>query len=356
MSVLNQMLRDLERRGAAPALVAAAGTATVARPAAAPPARPDTPRRWVWAAVLAVAATFVGIHSWLSLRVQEAARVRAPLGATGAASAPSVSTAAPAATPAVTPGTGAPVAAAAPPAATPARPAKERPRPAAAATAAPETAAAAPAPATPSARIERSANDIALDLDRAAERIARGRHSEAIAILQEALARQPAHALARTTLAALLAEAGQRDAALAVLLAGVPFDPVRFAPLAARLQAEIGDVEGARRTLAAVPASQRSAPLEALGAGLAARAGDHAAAIVGYRRALDGAGQADPAWWVGLALSLAATGETTAADDAYARAEQDARLPAELRAFVRERRAALAARGATRSGTVAGAF
>src|SRR5215470_9621129 len=82
MSVLNQMLRDLEKRGAMPDVVAAAGAATVARPVLPYAQRPARLRRaWLWAAVLATAAAFVGIHSWLSYRVQEAGTARTPLGA-----------------------------------------------------------------------------------------------------------------------------------------------------------------------------------------------------------------------------------------------------------------------------------
>jgi len=73
MSVLNQMLRDLEKRGAMPDLVAAAGTATVARPSLAIPSRKtNLRRRWIWSSVFATGAAFVGVHTWLNERVQQA--------------------------------------------------------------------------------------------------------------------------------------------------------------------------------------------------------------------------------------------------------------------------------------------
>jgi MSHA biogenesis protein MshN len=351
MSVLNQMLRDLERRGVTPPIVAAAGTATVARPpAAATRPTPDAKRRWIWTAVLAVVAGFVGAHSWLAYRAQEAALVRAPLGALAPVDAPSAAPA-PAAPVVVPP----PAAMPEPPAVAPASPVKaKRSAPPAAA----DKAADATPPVraeTPVALIERSKNDVAADLDRAAELIARGRNSDAMAILAGVLERQPAHGTARSTLAALLAEAGQRTAALGVLLAGVPFEPQRFALPAAQLQAELGDVGGARRTLAAVPAAKRTAAHEALAAGLAARAGDHAAAIAAYRRALD-APAADPVWWVGLALSLEASGEVAGASDAYARAAADPRLSAEVRGFVAERLAGHDRARSGRRGALAGVF
>jgi MSHA biogenesis protein MshN len=361
MSVLNQMLRDLERRGAPAPVIAAAGTATVARPpfADAKPAA-DTKRRWIWAAVLAVVAAFAAAHAWLAYRVQEAARVRAPLGALTKSDAPAVAAITPAAATPPVPAaaaTAAPdgVAASEPPVAAP-PPALAAKRSAPRSAARPATPQAMPEPApTPIASIERSRNDVAADLDRAAELIARGRNSEASTILTDVLARQPGHAAARSTLAALLAEAGRREAALAVLLAGIPFDPPRFSLPAAQLQAELGDVGGARRTLAAVPPAQRSAAHEALAAGLAARAGDHAAAVASYRRALE-APAANPVWWVGLALSLQASGDDAGAIDAYTRAAADARLPADVRGFVAEQLAARDGVRPARRGTLAGAF
>jgi MSHA biogenesis protein MshN len=351
MSVLNQMLRDLERRGATPPIVAAAGTATVARPPLAD-ARPaaDTKRRWIWTGVLAVVAGFVGTHGWLAYRAQEAALVRAPLGALAQAGGPSAAPApvAPVVMPAA-------AALPEPPAAAPAPPVRAK---RSAPPAAPRNAETAESPArveAPVAVVERSKNDVAADLDRAAELIARGRNSDAMAILAGVLERQPAHAAARSTLAALLAETGQRAAALGVLLAGMPFEPQRFALPAAQLQAELGDVGGARQTLAAVPAAKRTAAHEALAAGLAARAGDHAAAIAAYRRALD-APAADPVWWVGLALSLEASGDVAAANDAYARAAADPRLSAEVRGFVAEQLAAHDRARRGRRGALAGVF
>jgi MSHA biogenesis protein MshN len=382
MSVINQMLRELEQRGATPPQVAAAGTATVARPPLPRTGpRASRTRRWVWTGVLAVSATLIGVHAWLDLRVQQAQTPPAPLGtrqfgalvaaeAQAAPAAPAVAAPAPAPAPVVLPAAEAAAAARrhAPTAPSPKEPARPR---AAAVSAAPRTNAApadssaparvADASAAPAAAalVVRPSNDVALDLERAADLIARGRSSEAIALLRQILVRHAAHAGARTTLAALLAESGQREAALHVLLAGCELDAVRFAPLAARLQAELQDVPGALQTLARVPATTRGAGHEALFAGLSQRAGDHETAIAAYRRALSQP-QPQAVWWVGLGLSLEAMQQPAEARTAFTRAAADPALPADVRRYVTEKLTALEAHAAsaeqTRRASLANVF
>src|SRR5262249_53159509 len=189
--------------------------------------------------------------------------------------------------------------------------------------------------------VVRSGGDVAHDVDRAADLIARGRANEAMDLLVQVLSRQPTHVAARSSLAALLAEAGRREQALHVLLAGSELDASTFAMPAAQLQAEMGDLNGALQTLARVPTARRGASYEALSAGIAQRAGDHMTAIAAYRRAL-AQPQPDPVWWVGLGVSLEATGEPADARSAYARAAAEARLPAEVRRYVTERLTPLA--------------
>jgi MSHA biogenesis protein MshN len=207
-----------------------------------------------------------------------------------------------------------------------------------------------PAPAEPAvsaapavAAVARSSSDVARDVDRAADLIARGRASEAMELLVQVLNRQPTHAAARSSLAALLAESGRREQALHVLLAGSEVDAGRFALPAAQLQAEMGDPNGALQTLAKVPLARRNAGFEALHAGIAQRAGDHMTAVQAYRRAL-AQPQPEAVWWVGLGVSLEATGEPNEARNAYARAAGEAKLPADVRRYVADRLAALDSR------------
>lgn len=363
MSVLNQMLRDLEKRGAIPDLVAAAGTATVARPALPLSQRPvSTRRRWIWAGVFAIAAGFVGVHSWLSQQAQHAGNVRGPLGAKqfgsvvqpdassaqAAASTPAPQPAASVTAPAPTvqrssplvPGTApdvpkrAAVAARAPRASS--APRSVAPAPRTAPSAPSQTAASDAAPVA----VVRSTGDVTRDVDRAAELIARGRANEAMELLVQVLNRQPTHIAARSSLAALLAEAGKREQALRVLLAGSEVDAGSFAIPAAQLQAELGNVGGALQTLARVPLTRRNGGYDALHAGLSQRLGDHMTAIAGYRRAL-AQPQPDPVWWVGLGVSLEAAGEPAEARSAYTRAAADSKLPADIRRYTSERLTAL---------------
>ncbi len=165
-----------------------------------------------------------------------------------------------------------------------------------------------------------------------------------MALLQGVLTQAPANGNARATLAALQSEAGQRDLALQTLLAGSHIDPMRFAALAAQLQADLGDATAALVTLDGIAATARSAHIEALRGGIAQRAGQHDVAVDAYQRAVRVNG-APAVWWVGLALSLDALGQTTQSHAAFSRAASDATLPAGVRSFVQARIAALAAAG-----------
>jgi MSHA biogenesis protein MshN len=66
-------------------------------------------------------------------------------------------------------------------------------------------------------------------------------------------------------------------------------------------------------------------------------------AIAAYRRAL-AQPKNEPVWWVGLGVSLEATGEPAEARDAYARAAAEPTLPADVRRYVVDRLAALGGR------------
>lgn len=395
MSVLNQMLRDLEQRQAparpelalaaieAPAspLLAALSSPTLplakpleptplaalahsamAQQAAAGTAQTRVPgmrlRAVVWSVVFACVAAATAAIEWAER--QQEVRAPVPLGAAtfagvlagGIAAAPDTAardsrdaapaTAAPA-TPAaasqpaaaVTAAPAAPARSAAPPLVPPAA----RPQPA---IASPATASATNDTAPAVRRSAASEDDPQANLARAAALIARGRASEAKELLNAVLARQPQQADARAALAALQAEAGDRRAALATLLAGAALDPQRFALPAAQLQNELGDAGGARQTLERVPPAHRSGAQHALAAGLALAAQQPAAAIAAYQRAL-ASDESNAVWWVGLALAHEADGNAPAAHAAFARAARSPALEADLRAFVTHRLAALPA-------------
>ena len=180
------------------------------------------------------------------------------------------------------------------------------------------------------------------DIARAADLIARGRNSEAQVVLERVLAASPQQVAARQALAALHAESGHRDRALAVLLDGAAIDAAHFAGPVAQLQFESGDTRGALTTLARIPLAQRSGQHDALAAGIAFSAGLFADAVVSYERAVR-TPNAPAIWWLGLGLSYEAAGQRNDAHATFSRLANAAALPNDLRAFVNDKIAALAA-------------
>jgi len=136
------------------------------------------------------------------------------------------------------------------------------------------------------------------ELRRAIELVARGQTTEATRLLADALSQRADWSDARATLAALQAEAGDRRQALATLLDGVRFDPTRFAPTAAQLQAELNDPAGALLALDRVPPAARDQSYHALAAAIAQRAGRHQMAVAEYGAA---SGPCRPMRWPGSA-------------------------------------------------------
>ncbi len=173
-------------------------------------------------------------------------------------------------------------------------------------------------------------------LVRAADLIARGRHVDAAAQLNKVLEARPEHVDARRALAALQVEANQPEAALATLLQGVAIAPGRFAPMAATLQAELGDTQGALATMSRIPPEAQTPSHHALAAGIAQRLGQYQAAAAAYQRALAEQPN-EPAWWIGLGISLEALDQHAQARTAYERATALPQLSAELREFAAQR-------------------
>ena len=401
MSVLNQMLRDLESRGisAAPAAVPATPLRGAIAHSAGDGARGSRLRKVLWFGTAMVVTATASFWAVLEHRVSEAQRAPQPLGmqqfgnaismigtteaALTAPTAPATESAAsaPAAALAsispssaangsdttkaasettiagrsIASGTtsdsaarGALPTATSPPAtsgAAPARalPSKHRAPVALAATAmhaadakTPGVAADAQASTTPIIRATET------DIARAADLIARGRNSEAQVVLERVLAASPQQVAARQALAALHAESGQRDRALAVLLDGAAIDAPHFAGPAAQLQFEFGDTRGALTTLARIPLAQRSGQHDALAAGIAFSAGMFGDAVVSYERAVR-TPNAPAIWWLGLGLSYEASGQRSDAHETFARLANATALPNDLRAFVTDKIGALAA-------------
>lgn len=174
--------------------------------------------------------------------------------------------------------------------------------------------------------------------------LGRGRQADAFAVLAEALEHDPNHLRARETLAALQLNTGRLSEAEATLHDGLTLDPAA-APLAklhARILMERGDTTAAIAVLEpALPNAQTDADYLALLAALLARDSRHAEAVQGYEMLLRLRPDAGP-WWMGLALSLEALGNTAQALPAYERARSSG-LNGKVAAYVDGRIQALRA-------------
>ncbi|MCE2948125.1 MAG: tetratricopeptide repeat protein [bacterium] len=174
---------------------------------------------------------------------------------------------------------------------------------------------------------------------RGVEAMHEGRMPAAEQALREALAQFPAHEAARQTLLGILVQQRRNVDAEALLVEGQRQNPAQtgFALALARLQAERGDTAAALDSLQRSAAAGRDRP-EFLGfqAGLLARAGRHADAVVQYRAALRLVPQ-NAVWWMGLGISLESDRRPSEAAEAFQRARETPGLNAELTAYVDQR-------------------
>jgi len=377
MSVLIEMLHDLDRRGKSPPMQSSLGAAleTAAGPLSAPAKRNGALRALLalGAGVLAVA---IGWALWsggpashraapgavppeeLAQRVPLPAPLPAPAPAPAQAPAPAPATAEgrPAAAPsAPRAAQGSALGVAPKPGAVP-TPAAVSPEPIASAALAMRAPASEAAPAKPPAQAPNEADAAAeqapvrassnsanamVDLARAYDLAQRGRSTEAIEILQRSVRAWPQQNDNRSALASLLSERGLRTEALAVLQDGAAIDPGRFALTAARLQTELGNPAAALQTLALVPQGQRNADYHATAAAIAQRAGRHEVAVEEFRSALAG-GQKPAIWWVGLGVSLEQLGQKAEALQAYRQAQSQGDASSATTDFTGQRIAVLA--------------
>lgn len=170
-----------------------------------------------------------------------------------------------------------------------------------------------------------------------------GRRSEALRGFEQALRLDGGHASARQTLIAVLLEDGESAEALRVVREGVELDArqVGWAMILARLQLEKNDLPGAIETLErARPHAASQVDFIAFHAALLQRASRHREAIEQYTHALQRMPQND-LWWMGLGISLQAEQRNDEAREAFQRAKAGKTLSPELAAFVDQRLAQL---------------
>lgn len=348
MSVINQVLQQLEQRRATPA----AAAADVGVPLA--PVRPQRPRRLAVISVLGVGAVSVAAFGdWPQLFQSPAKAVQAaaPMAAVDdrpPVASPAVAAARPASEPAV----------AAAPADRPGRSrqrAKAQPSEAASTSRPAVLAAAAPvgyrvpgprplAPPLPSltkrAAAETPQARAQVLAQQATESAQAGHRQLAIERAIEALKLDPALHVARHLAAALMAESGRAGEAEALLREGLgEHTPPAAAALLARLVAERGDSDGALALLDRHRLNDADA--QGLRGALYARRGDPARARAAYEAALAQRPQT-ATWWLGLGIALEAEQQAPDARLAYERARTLGLAEPELAAYADTRLRALA--------------
>jgi MSHA biogenesis protein MshN len=166
-----------------------------------------------------------------------------------------------------------------------------------------------------------------------------GRLADAAERFSAALRLSPRHTAARHALFGLLLQAKRTTEAEQLLEEALKTEPAQpgFAMAVARLQAERGDNAAALQTLQnAVQVSRSNADYLAFFAALLQREGRHAQAIEYYESALALAPRSG-LWLLGLGMSLQAMNRTTEAQEAFRRARTSDGLTPELQAFADQR-------------------
>ena len=166
-----------------------------------------------------------------------------------------------------------------------------------------------------------------------------GRVSEAIDGLHVALQQDGLHSASRQLLIRLLLEAKRPDEAVKVLQEGLLAQPaqINWAMSLARMQVERGDLAGAWQTLDhSMPAAVRSADYQGFSAHVLHRLGRSREAVA-YYQAATRLSPEDGRWWLGLGLVLEAEGHSGEARQAFLRARQSGTLRNELAALVEQK-------------------
>lgn len=179
----------------------------------------------------------------------------------------------------------------------------------------------------------------------AVEALQNGKIADAQRSLREALEQQSRHHQSRELLAEIYLRNGQTGEAENLLAAGAMLDPryTLFSKLHARLLAQRGDVSGALQVLERYLTDAAGDPeYHALLGALYQRAGNHARAVSAYRAALRLQSN-QGLWWMGLGISLEAEQNASEALSAYRRAQGSGDLTGATLEFVQRKIARLEA-------------
>lgn len=174
---------------------------------------------------------------------------------------------------------------------------------------------------------------------RAVAAIRRGADAEAAAALQATLRLDPAHGTARQALMSVMVSRKQFAEAQVLAAEGLKIDPSQtgWAMVLARLQMENGKLAEATETLAShARYAERNADYQAFGAVLLQKQQRYREAAERYRAAL-ALRPTESRWWYGLGLALESDQKPQEARTAFLRARDAGNLPAELAAAVERR-------------------
>ncbi|MBX9904532.1 MAG: tetratricopeptide repeat protein [Burkholderiales bacterium] len=163
----------------------------------------------------------------------------------------------------------------------------------------------------------------------------RGQAAEARVAFEAALQIDPMHHGSRQALVGVLLDARQPALALRVLQEGLQLAPAQhgFAMTLARLQMDNGELDAGVQTLARSLEYPGASPdYIAFYAGLLQRQQKHAEAAAQFQRALGQRGNVG-VWLLGLGVSLEALGRGAEAQEAYRLAKASGNLSADLQSF-----------------------
>lgn len=163
------------------------------------------------------------------------------------------------------------------------------------------------------------------------------RMSDAEDVLKQALQQDAGHAVARQALAVLMIETNRIALAEKTLQDGLAIQPdnTAFALTLARIQVERANISGALATLQQHMPADENPDYHAFLAALLQKTEQHKAAIEQYQIALRSNPTAG-AWLIGLGISCQADQQIARAQEAFQRARQS-KLSPELQAFVDQR-------------------
>lgn len=166
-----------------------------------------------------------------------------------------------------------------------------------------------------------------------------GQFAEARAAFESALQADATYHGARQALVGVLLDNRRQADAARVLQEGLQLAPAQhgFAMTLARLQVEAGELDAGAQTLARSLEHPGASPDHiAFYAGLLQRQQKHAEAVAQFQQALARRGGVG-VWLLGLGVSLEALGRTADAQEAYRRARASGNLSADLQAFAEQR-------------------